>query len=57
MEKKVSLVASSFIIMADVLMPEAQQPITVFILIIYSPNFLKDLIKLWEYISDRAAIN
>ena len=42
-------------IMADFVMPEAQQPITVIILIIYSPYLLKDLVKVSKYISGRIA--
>ena len=37
-------------------MPETQQPTMVIILIIYSSYFLKDIVELQEYNSDRAAI-
>ena len=62
MEKKVSLQLllcgiQHSVIVADFLMLETQQPIIVIIFIIYSPYFLKDLIKLYEYILGRIAIS
>ena len=42
------------LIIAEFLMPEAQQPVIV--LIIYSSYLLKDITELQEYISDRTAI-
>ena len=47
-EKRISMIAlwcPTFIIMADFLMPETQQPIMVTILIIYSSYFLKNLVE------------
>ena len=56
-EKKVSLWllgVQHSVISADFIKPaETQQPIIVIIFINYSPYLLKDLIELYEYISDR----